>query len=172
MSVSKVSSLERRNVAKVSSLERREVAKVSSLERRDAPFAMGRSWWKFWQRKKPKKDQPPEINIWSGIETSPPPDSVTSSDDVIAGLTSPEVTQPIVKEPVFNCQVRAIRDYHNTSDLLALTFRQGDVIKVLEQSPTGRWRGVIIQSSSYSTSPRAGYFPSSAVVLLERPGQS
>ncbi|KAF0305111.1 hypothetical protein FJT64_023225 [Amphibalanus amphitrite] len=41
----------------------------------------------------------------SGIETSPPPDSVTSSDDVIAGLTSPEVTQPIVKGQSPHCEM-------------------------------------------------------------------
>ena len=35
-----------------------------------------------------------------------------------------------VSEPVLNCQARAIRDHLSTSDLLSLTFRQGDVIKV------------------------------------------
>ncbi|XP_037073917.1 intersectin-2-like [Pollicipes pollicipes] len=128
---------------------------------------MGRSWWKFWQRKKPKKEQP-NINIWSELDAA-----ARDLQDRPAGdgpcPPEPEATQQmqlLLKEAVYGCRARAVRDHRDASDPQSLSFSRGDVITVLQQSRTGRWRGVILQSNYTS---RTGSFPSSAVVLLERP---
>ncbi|XP_075742092.1 SH3 and cysteine-rich domain-containing protein-like [Rhipicephalus microplus] len=64
---------------------------------------------------------------------------------------------------------RAIRDHCDPSDSECLILREGDMVTVLEQCESGRWKGIVFGPGHSS---RAGFFPATAVQLLHRQGES
>ncbi|XP_062615346.1 caskin-2-like isoform X2 [Saccostrea cucullata] len=69
----------------------------------------------------------------------------------------------ILKEASFAVQARAIKNYCNIYDPSTLAFKEGDIIKVLEQRDDA-WKGVVISDGRMA---KPGYFPPDAVVLLD-----
>ncbi|XP_052069070.1 caskin-2-like isoform X1 [Mytilus californianus] len=70
----------------------------------------------------------------------------------------------LLTEASFAVQARAIKDYFNVYDPQSLTFKEGDIIRVLEQSE-GLWKGCVITDGRTA---KAGYFPPDHVVLIDK----
>ncbi|GFR58691.1 caskin-2 [Elysia marginata] len=59
---------------------------------------------------------------------------------------------------------RALRDYSNIYDPGSLTFKEGDIITVLEQRTDGIWRGYVVQEGRMA---KTGMFPANHVALVD-----
>ncbi|XP_048575372.1 caskin-2 [Nematostella vectensis] len=63
---------------------------------------------------------------------------------------------------------KALRDYCNVYDPTCLSFKTGDVIEIIEQNESGRWKGKIFVGKKETI----GYFPASMVKLANPRRQS
>ncbi|XP_013794202.2 uncharacterized protein LOC106478222, partial [Limulus polyphemus] len=63
-------------------------------------------------------------------------------------------------------EARAIKDFRDPTDPECLPLKEGDIITVLQQCSDGRWKGIIFHKKHTS---QTGYFPATAVQLLDRP---
>ncbi|GFN87260.1 class e vacuolar protein-sorting machinery protein hse1, partial [Plakobranchus ocellatus] len=59
---------------------------------------------------------------------------------------------------------RALRDYSNVYDPGSLSFKEGDIITVLEQRTDGIWRGYVVQEGRMA---KTGMFPANHVALID-----
>ncbi|XP_074649443.1 uncharacterized protein LOC141904707 isoform X3 [Tubulanus polymorphus] len=73
----------------------------------------------------------------------------------------------ILKQASNAITVRALEGYFDQYDPDALSFQAGDYIQVLEQHQDGIWKGYVLSTSAGYQSVKSGYFPSSAVQVLE-----
>lgn len=70
----------------------------------------------------------------------------------------------LLTEASFSVQARAVKDHFNLYDPQSLSFKEGDIIRVLEQSE-GVWKGCVITDGRMA---KAGYFPPDHVVLIDK----
>lgn len=70
----------------------------------------------------------------------------------------------LLKEASCAVYARALRDYSNIYDPGSLSFKEGDIITVLEQRTDGIWRGYVVQEGRMA---RAGVFPANHVSLVD-----
>ncbi|XP_052791333.1 caskin-2-like isoform X3 [Mya arenaria] len=80
-----------------------------------------------------------------------------------ANRASREIKE-ILKEASFCVQAKAVRDYCNIANPATLTFRNGDLIKIVEQRQDGMWRGSLVRDGG---SGQTGWFPADHVVLID-----
>lgn len=86
--------------------------------------------------------------------------------DIVNSYTTSRAAKDLkhlLKEASFAVQARAIKNYSNIYDPSTLAFKEGDIIKVLEQRE-GAWKGVVISDGRMA---KPGYFPPDTVVLLD-----
>ncbi|KAK3090288.1 hypothetical protein FSP39_010658 [Pinctada imbricata] len=69
----------------------------------------------------------------------------------------------LLKEASFAVQARAVKDYCNIYDPQTLAFKQGDIIKVIEQREDA-WKGVVVSDGRMA---KPGFFPPDHVVLID-----
>ncbi|XP_076339708.1 caskin-2-like isoform X2 [Tachypleus tridentatus] len=72
----------------------------------------------------------------------------------------------LLKENASAVEARAIKDFFDPTDVQCLPLKEGDNVTVLQQCSDGRWKGTIFQKNHTS---QTGYFPATAVQLLDRP---
>ncbi|XP_053393505.1 LOW QUALITY PROTEIN: caskin-2-like [Mercenaria mercenaria] len=84
------------------------------------------------------------------------------------GATTPgsQQTTPIeiFKEASFCVQAKAVRDHCNIYDPNSLTFKDGDLIKIVEQRQDGMWKGCLMKDGCMA---KPGWFPADHVVLID-----
>ncbi|KAL5018515.1 hypothetical protein ScPMuIL_004237, partial [Solemya velum] len=86
--------------------------------------------------------------------------------DIVNKFTSTGAAKELkqlLKEASFAVQARAVKDYCDIYSPAALSFKEGDIIKVLEQRSDGLWKGYVVHDKMNKT----GYFPSDYVVLVD-----
>ncbi|XP_048758493.2 caskin-1-like isoform X4 [Ostrea edulis] len=86
--------------------------------------------------------------------------------DIVNSYTTSRAAKDLkhlLKEASFAVQARAIKNYCNIYDPSTLAFKEGDIIKVLEQRDDA-WKGVVISDGRMA---KPGYFPPDTVVLLD-----
>ncbi|GFS88451.1 caskin-2 [Nephila pilipes] len=108
--------------------------------------------------------------IESGVDVNKPNSYDQTALDIVRSFTTCHAEKEmkhLLKEIINAVQGRAIRDFDDPTDPHALSFKEGQQVTVLEQRADGRWRGIIFHPNYTSSS---GYFPASAIQLLDRPG--
>ncbi|XP_052267192.1 caskin-2-like isoform X3 [Dreissena polymorpha] len=87
--------------------------------------------------------------------------------DIVNKFTSNKASKEIkqlLKEASFSVQAKAVRDHCNIHEPYSLTFRDGDLIKIVEQRQDGMWRGSVLRDGC---SGKPGWFPADHVVLID-----
>ncbi|KAH8037959.1 hypothetical protein HPB51_019311 [Rhipicephalus microplus] len=108
----------------------------------------------------------------SGIDVNKPNSSEQTALDLVRTFSSSKAARDLkvlLREMLQALPARAIRDHYDPSDSECLMLREGDMVTVLEQCESGRWKGIVFGPGHSS---RAGYFPATAVQLLHRQGES
>ncbi|XP_076305649.1 uncharacterized protein LOC143222691 isoform X2 [Tachypleus tridentatus] len=107
--------------------------------------------------------------IECGIDVNKPNSYEQTALDVVRSYYNCHVSREmkqLLKEIVNATQVQAIKDFSDPTDHECLPLREGDIVTVLQQCSNGRWKGIIFQKNHTS---QTGYFPATAVQLLDRP---
>ncbi|XP_023235653.1 caskin-2-like [Centruroides sculpturatus] len=107
--------------------------------------------------------------IECGIDVNKPNSYDQTALDIVRSFTSCQAEKEmkqLLKEIISAVEARAIRDFDDPADSECLALKEGDIVNVLEQSSDGRWKGIIFNPNRTS---RTGYFPATAVQLLNRP---
>ncbi|XP_015922608.1 caskin-2 isoform X2 [Parasteatoda tepidariorum] len=107
--------------------------------------------------------------IESGVDVNKPNSYDQTALDIVRSFTTCHAEKEmknILKEIINAVQARAIRDYDEPGDPNCLPLKEGQQVTVLEQRADGRWRGIVFHPNYTSQS---GYFPATAVQLLDRP---
>ncbi|XP_033754976.1 caskin-1-like isoform X3 [Pecten maximus] len=87
--------------------------------------------------------------------------------DIVTTYTTTRAARDLkqlLKEASFAVKARAVKDYCDLYDTKSLAFREGDIIKVIEQGENA-WKGVVISDNRRMSKP--GYFPPENVVLID-----
>ncbi|XP_049273538.1 caskin-1 [Rhipicephalus sanguineus] len=106
--------------------------------------------------------------LQSGIDVNKPNSSEQTALDLVRTFSSSKAARDLkvlLREMLQALPARAIRDHYDPSDSECLILREGDMVTVLEQCESGRWKGIVFGPGHSS---RAGYFPATAVQLLHR----
>ena len=105
-----------------------------------------------------------------GIDVNRPNSYDQTALDIVNKFTTSRAARELkqlLKESSYVVLARAIKDHHSLYDPRALAFHDGDYIKVVEQRADGVWKGQLMSESGHLMG-KTGYFPSSAVVLVDR----
>ncbi|XP_060083037.1 caskin-2-like [Ylistrum balloti] len=87
--------------------------------------------------------------------------------DIVTTYTTTRAARDLkqlLKEASFAVKARAVKDFCDLYDTKSLAFREGDIIKVIEQGENA-WKGVVISDNRRMSKP--GYFPPENVVLID-----
>ncbi|KAL3174611.1 hypothetical protein MRX96_001064 [Rhipicephalus microplus] len=106
--------------------------------------------------------------LQSGIDVNKPNSSEQTALDLVRTFSSSKAARDLkvlLREMLQALPARAIRDHCDPSDSECLILREGDMVTVLEQCESGRWKGIVFGPGHSS---RAGFFPATAVQLLHR----
>ncbi|KAM7296564.1 caskin-1 [Ixodes scapularis] len=110
--------------------------------------------------------------IQSGVDVNKLNSSEQTALDLVRSFSSSKAARDLkvlLKEMLKAVPARAIRDHYDHCDPECLSLREGDLVTVLHQSEDGRWKGIVFGPGHSS---RAGYFPATAVQLVDRQGQN
>ncbi|KAK3586047.1 hypothetical protein CHS0354_033170 [Potamilus streckersoni] len=87
--------------------------------------------------------------------------------DIVNKLTTNRAAKEIkqlLKEASFAVRAKAVKDYCNIYDPNTLAFKEGDLIKILEQGQDGVWKGSLLKEGRMA---KTGFFPADHVVLID-----
>ncbi|KAK8754971.1 hypothetical protein V5799_002326 [Amblyomma americanum] len=108
--------------------------------------------------------------LQSGIDVNKPNSSEQTALDLVRSFSSCQAGRDLkvlLREMLQAVPALAIRDHYDPNDGECLILREGDMVTVLEQCESGRWKGIVFGPGHSS---RAGYFPATAVQLMHRQG--
>ncbi|XP_076309518.1 uncharacterized protein LOC143224925 isoform X2 [Tachypleus tridentatus] len=110
-----------------------------------------------------------KLLIECGVDVNKPNSYDQTALDIVCSYTSCHASREmkqLLKEIVSAVEARAIKDYNDPTDSECLPLKEGDLVTVLQQCSDGRWKGIIFHKNHTS---QTGYFPATAVQLLDRP---
>ncbi|XP_076366614.1 uncharacterized protein LOC143255207 isoform X2 [Tachypleus tridentatus] len=110
-----------------------------------------------------------KLLIECGIDVNKPNSYDQTALDIVcsySGSRASREMKQLLKEIVSAVEARAIKDFSDPTDPECLPLKEGDIITVLQQCSDGRWKGIIFPKKHTS---RTGFFPATAVQLLDRP---
>lgn len=102
-----------------------------------------------------------------GVDVNKPDSYDQTALDIVNKFTTGHAGKElkhILKEASCAVYARATRDYANVYDPGSLTFKEGDIITVLEQRSDGIWRGYVLHDGRMA---KTGMFPANHVVLVD-----
>ncbi|BFZ02753.1 hypothetical protein BsWGS_05792 [Bradybaena similaris] len=102
-----------------------------------------------------------------GIDVNKPNSYDQTALDIVQKFANGQAGKELknlLKEASCALYARAIKDYSNVYDPGSLTFREGDIITVLEQRTDGIWRGYVYHEGRMA---KTGMFPANNVVLVD-----
>ncbi|KAL4241105.1 Caskin-2 [Mactra antiquata] len=87
--------------------------------------------------------------------------------DIVNKFTSNRASKEIkqlLKDASFCVEAKAVKDHCNISEPNSLTFKNGDLIKIVEQRQDGMWKGSLMKEGCMA---KPGWFPADHVVLID-----